>query len=88
MKEKDERKQDGSDAATGVNYSVASFLSWSKSICNSETGISKIRATSKDYCLLKGEHLEWLWTSRQAPWLKNIRFTPIPLCDGVDHRWW
>ena len=66
-REKDERKQDSSDAATGVNYNVASFSSWSKSICNSETGISKIRATSKDYCLLKGDHLEWLWTSRQAP---------------------
>ena len=37
------RRKDDFDVATGVNYGVDSFSSWSKCIWNSEMGITKIR---------------------------------------------
>jgi hypothetical protein len=37
------RKKDNSDVSTSISYGVASFLSWSKSICNPETGIMKVK---------------------------------------------
>ena len=36
------RKKDDFDVATIVKYGVASFSSWSKSICNGEMGITRI----------------------------------------------
>ena len=45
------RKNDNSDIANDVNYGVASFLSWWKSVCNPETGITRIRGP-EEYCLL------------------------------------
>jgi hypothetical protein len=56
------RKNDNSDIASGVNYGVASFLSWWKSISNPETDNTRIRGL-QDYCLLSkmigqaGRHL-------------------------------
>ena len=40
---KERKKKDDSNVVTGMNYGVASFLSWSTSICNHETSISRIR---------------------------------------------
>ena len=42
---KKERKKDDSAVATGMQYGVASFSSWSRSVCNLETGIMRIRET-------------------------------------------
>ena len=39
---KKERKKDDSDVATDVDYGVALFSSWSKSISNPETAIREI----------------------------------------------
>ena len=39
------RKNDGDDVAKGVDYGVASFSSWSKSICNPVTCIRRIRGS-------------------------------------------
>ena len=39
-------KKDNSNIATSVNYGVASFSSWSKCICNTETGIIRNREPS------------------------------------------
>ena len=36
------KEKDDSGVATGVNYGVASFSSWSKSGCNLDTGIMRI----------------------------------------------
>jgi hypothetical protein len=36
------RKKVDFDVATNVKYGVASFFSWFKSICNEETGITRI----------------------------------------------
>ena len=41
--ERSERKKDNSDVGVGVSYGVASFSSWSKSICNPKPGIARIR---------------------------------------------
>lgn len=38
-----EVKKDGADVATGVNQGVASFSSWSVSVCDSEMGITRVR---------------------------------------------
>ena len=38
-----ERKGDNVDVAIGMNYGVASFFSWFKSICNPKTNIMRIR---------------------------------------------
>ena len=46
-----ERKNDRFDVATTMNYGVASFLSWSKSICNPKMGIMRKRVPN-DYCIL------------------------------------
>ena len=46
------RKKDDSDVATGGNYGVASFSSWSKSTCNFEMGITRIRGRPDNYCFL------------------------------------
>jgi hypothetical protein len=40
---KKEIRKDKFNVTTGMNYGVASFLSWSKSICNPEIGIIEIR---------------------------------------------
>ena len=40
---KKERKENGSEGAAIVIHGMASFLSWSKSICNPETCITRIR---------------------------------------------
>jgi len=40
---KKERKKDDFDVATGVNYGVASFSGWSKSIWDPVMGITRIR---------------------------------------------
>ena len=37
-------KKDDYDVVTNVNYGVALFPSWAKSICNGEMGITRIRA--------------------------------------------
>ena len=42
-----ERKEDNSYDATGVDSDVASFLSWSKSICNPESSSMRIRGPSR-----------------------------------------
>lgn len=40
---KKETKKDDFDVGTKVNYGVALFLSWSKSMCNLTTDIMRIR---------------------------------------------
>ena len=49
---KKERKTEILDGATDVNYGV-SFLIWSKSICNSKTGIMRDRGP-EGFCLPRG----------------------------------
>jgi hypothetical protein len=51
-------KIDDSDVATGMNYGVASFSSWSKSTCNPKTGLVRIRGSPKTTASI------WRWT----PW--------------------
>ena len=52
------RKKDDFDVATSVKYSVASFSSWSKFICNEETGITRIKGVPMNIASFKGEHLQ------------------------------
>jgi hypothetical protein len=40
-------RRDDFDVAIGVIYGVASSLSWSKSMCNPDTGIARIRGPLK-----------------------------------------
>lgn len=40
-------RRDDFDVAIGVNYGAASSLSWSKPICNPDTGIARIRGPLK-----------------------------------------
>jgi hypothetical protein len=40
-------KKDDSDVATGVDYGVSSFLSWSTSICNPKMDVTRITGLSK-----------------------------------------
>ena len=61
-----ESKKDDFHVATGVDYDVTSFSSWSKSTCNPETGITRIRGAPRLLPPLKGEHLEWART-RASP---------------------
>ena len=86
---KKKEKKDDTDAATGVSYGVASFSSWSKSICNPQMGFTRIRRPPKTIASF------WRWTLQQAgtspppsislmaspyvpTWLVgNTRFTPI-----------
>ena len=49
-----ERTKDDSDVATGLNYSVASFSSSSKSLCNLEVGNTRIRRPLKTIAALNG----------------------------------
>lgn len=44
---KKERKMDDSDIAIGVKYGVALSSSWSKSICNHNTDITRIKGVPK-----------------------------------------
>lgn len=37
------RERDDSDLANGMKYRIALSLSWTNSICNPETGITRIR---------------------------------------------
>ena len=39
----DAKKERKDDIATSMNYGISSSSSWSKSICNPEMGITKIR---------------------------------------------
>jgi hypothetical protein len=83
------------DIATGMNYGVASYLSWSRFLYNSETDITRIEGPPKITAPFKGEHLEWAWTSRPAPisthkidmWLKISDSPGFPHHDWVNHRW-
>ena len=45
-----ERNKDDSGIVIGVNYGVASFLSWSKSICNPKHALQELKVP-KDYYL-------------------------------------
>jgi hypothetical protein len=47
ISESRKEKKDNSDVLTGVNYGVASFSSWSKSICNPKIGGTRIRGSPK-----------------------------------------
>ena len=49
----EERKEDDSDVATSANHGVASFSSWSNSICDPETIMTRIRGPENYYLLLK-----------------------------------
>ena len=82
-----ERKTNGSNVAIVVNYGVASFLSWSKSIRNPQTCIPRIKIqrwnlkTAIDklaniYLPLKGKPLgshmvDWKYTPTVIGWTKN-----------------
>jgi hypothetical protein len=44
---KKERKKDDYGVAISAHYGVASFSSWSKVICNPDTGIARIRGPLK-----------------------------------------
>ena len=62
-----ERKKDNTDVATGMNYGVASFFSWSKATCNPKWGITRIRGPWQLLPPFEGEHLERVWTTQVAP---------------------
>lgn len=40
-------QKDDSDVATSVNFGVASFFSWLKSVCSPEVGTTRIRGPLK-----------------------------------------
>ena len=63
------QKKDDYDVATGMNYGVGSFLSWSKFICNSKTRITRNRRPLMIIAFFEGEHLEQVQTSQLAPYL-------------------
>ena len=67
LRRKKERTKDDSDVATSVKYRVALFSSWSKSVCNPETSVTRIRGPPRLLPPFKGEHLEWVQTSWLAP---------------------
>ena len=85
----------------GVVYGVASSSSWSKSICNLNPCITRIRGSLEEYCLLSkvntlngrgqaGLHLSP--PRRQAPWfprgwLEISGSLEHPDYDWVDNRW-
>lgn len=52
------RKKEHSNIDTDVKYGVGSTLSWSKSKCNPEMGISRIRRSLETSGSCKGEDLE------------------------------
>lgn len=93
------KKKDDSDVATGVKYGVASFSSWSKSICNLEIDFSRIRGLPKTTASpLEGEHLERASTpispkhkprlrSHMVGWNDLVRPNTPTMIDGWDHRW-
>ena len=60
------RRKIRSNVDTNVNYGVASFLSWSKSICNSKKGITRIRRPQRLLSPFEGEHLEWTRTNEST----------------------
>ena len=70
------RKKDGSDVATGMKFGVVSFSSWSKSICNLETGIMRIRGTSMTTASFR----------RWTPWMDTDKPTDIVLPQGQASR--
>ena len=91
-----ERKKDDFNVATGINYSVASSLSWSTSICNPEMGITRIRGASRNTASLERMDADKLVLTYvphgQAPrfphgWLKISGSPGYPTYDRVDHRW-
>jgi hypothetical protein len=93
----EKRRRDDSDVATDMIYSVASSLSWSKSIFKLETCM-RIESPYKLLHLLKGEHLEQASKSQPAPisprsnpyiptWLKISGSPKYPHHDCMDHRW-
>ena len=80
---KKERKENGSEGAAIVIHGMASFLSWSKSICNPETCITRIR---RAFGKLKppfeeGEHLEQAWTMPASTYRFQGRAPSFP------HSW-
>ena len=79
------KKKDDFDVATTMNYGVTWFSSWSRSMCNFETGIVRTKG-SVHYCLLSQVNtLNWhgqvcchLSPSSQ-PWGSHY--------DWADHKW-
>jgi hypothetical protein len=84
-------RRDDSDVVTSMNYGVALFWSWSKSMCNPKMAdITRISGPQRLLSPLKSEHLEWAQTSQLTPispraspyfptWLvEKIRSTGIP----------
>jgi len=70
-----ERKERYSNIAIGVNYVnyiVASFASWSKSIWNPKTGGTRIRG-SEGYCLLSKVSI-FMEPAPISPMAKPMRF--------------
>ena len=63
---KEKKKIDGCDVVIGVNYGVASFLSWSKYIWTPETCIPKMRGPQQLLPHFKGETLKQSSTSLPA----------------------
>ena len=95
-----ERERYDSDVATAMNYGVdgSSTTSWSKSICNPGTGITRIPRPQRLLLLFEGEHLEQAQTSWFAPiifqgqasrfplgWYKISSLIGYPHYDWVDH---
>lgn len=72
------KKKDDSDVATGVKYGVASFSSWSKSICNLEIDFSRIRGLPKTIAFT------WRWT----PWTGTDTYLPQTQAQATfPHGW-
>lgn len=63
VKKNTRQKKDDSNFAR-MDHDVAFSLSWSKSICNFEMSIVRIRGFPENYCFSLGERP---WTQRQAP---------------------
>lgn len=63
-----QHKRGRKDDSKLANYGLASPSSWSKSKCNSETCITRIKGP-KEYCILSPVNpwTEWAQTSRPAP---------------------
>ena len=77
---KNTQKKDVCDVANDVNYDVPSILSWSKSICNLETSMTRIRTLWKTTVFFR-EYFEWVWTS----WLTPI--SPKGKPPRFSHSW-
>lgn len=72
---KRKENEDSCDGVNDVNYGIASFSSWSMSLCNPEMGITRLEGPQRLLPPLKVKHLEQVqtsWLALISPKLKRL----------------